>query len=297
MQRLSLTSDLQLSRLAYGLWRVLDDPHHSASHLQAKMEACLELGITTFDQADIYGDYGAEAALGETLRGAPALRDKIEIITKCGIVAPVGRYSHHRVKHYDTSARHILQSVEHSLRLMSIETIDLLLIHRPDPFMDPHDTGRTLDSLIDSGKVRAVGVSNFKPYDMELLRDVMKHPLVTNQIETSLTCSESFSNGDMAYLQQHNITPMAWSPLGGGSLFQSDNEALMKRLNALADQNNSDVAAVAIAWLLSHPAGIIPVFGTNSLERIKSMGAIQHMTIDRETWYELYSLANGHDVP
>ncbi len=296
MQRITLTSDLNISRLVYGLWRILDDPLHSAAHLQAKMETCLKIGLTTFDQADIYGCYATEEAMGETLRAAPHLRNRIEIITKCGIIAPMGRYSEHRVKHYNTSAHHITQSVESSLRLMSIEQIDVLLIHRPDPFMDAEQTGRALDKLIEEGKVRAIGVSNFKPHDIELLSSMMHNPLVTNQIEISLSHSEAFTNGDMAYLQQYKTLPMAWSPLGGGSLFQSQNKGLLNRLSELAEHYDVDVATIAIAWLLAHPAGIIPVLGTNSLQRIKNMGKAVDVKLDRETWFELYSLAKGHEV-
>lgn len=279
------------------MWRLLDDPDHSVAHVQAKIETCLDVGITTFDQADIYGGYAAEEALGEALRAAPQLRGRMEIITKCGIVAPVGRYKDHHVKHYNTSADHITQSVETSLKLMAIDRIDLLLIHRPDPFMDHMETGQTLDNLIRAGKVRAVGVSNFKPRDIDLLSSAMDKPLLTNQIEISLTKTDPFTNGDLAYLQQHRMAPMAWSPLGGGQLFQSGKPDLLSRMKALANDQNADVAAIAIAWLLAHPAGIIPVLGTNSIPRIKAMAQAADLILERDTWFELYSLANGHEVP
>lgn len=297
MQRIELSDTLKISRIAYGMWRLLDDPEHSATHCQAKIEACLESGVTTIDQADIYGGYEAEKALGETLRSAPHLKDKIEVITKCGIVAPIGRYSDHRVKHYNTSAEHITQSAETSLRAMSIDRIDLLLIHRPDPFMDHCNSARALDELVDQGKVRAVGVSNFKPHDIDLLSAAMKHPLVTNQIEISLISNEAFTNGDIAYLQQRHIRPIAWSPLCGGALFQSDNKNLLAKMKELASCYNVEIGAIAIAWLLAHPANIIPVVGTSSLSRISALKNIGNVAIDRETWFELYVLANEQDVP
>ena len=162
MNRVQITDDLSFSRIVYGMWRLGDDPDTSPANVQAKIEACLEQGITTMDQADIYGGYMAEQILGDALRAAPALKDRIEIVTKCDIVAPAGRYADAPVKYYDTSAAHITASVDHSLRLMGIDRIDTLLIHRPDPMMDHMETGSALDNLVASGKVRSVGVSNLR---------------------------------------------------------------------------------------------------------------------------------------
>jgi predicted oxidoreductase len=296
MDRVKLSSDVNISRIVYGMWRLGDDKNTSPKHVQQKIEACLEQGITTIDQADIYGDYKAEAILGDCLRESPHLRDEVEIVTKCGIIAPIGKYQSRRVKYYDTSSAHINYSVESSLENMGIEHIDLLLIHRPDPFMDHMETGQCLDGLIKSGKVKSVGVSNFKTHDFNLLSSAMKNPLVTNQIEISVTASEAFTNGDIAFLQQENICPMAWSPLGGGSIFHQINAPLMRRVQEIAEENSVDEAAVAVAWLLTHPANIVPVMGTNSLARIKTISTACNVDIDRETWFELYSLAKGQDV-
>ena len=246
------------------------------------------------DQADIYGSYTAEALLGAALRQAPGLRERIEIVTKCDIVAPVGRHAGARVKYYDTSAAHITASVEASLREMATDRIDLLLIHRPDPLIDPDETGAALDGLVASGKVRAVGVSNFRPWDTDLLQSRMTARLVTNQIELSLTAHAALVNGDLAHLHQHKIAPMAWSPLAGGALAQAG--ALRAKLDALGLAAGTDWSAVAIAWLLHHPAGILPVLGTNSLARIARIADALHVPMDRQTWYELYTLALGREV-
>jgi predicted oxidoreductase len=296
MDRLTLGS-VEISRLVYGMWRLGDDADTSPAHVQAKVEACLAQGITTMDQADIYGGYVAEAIFGAALRAAPALRDQIEIVTKCDIVAPVGRHSAARVKHYDTSAAHITASVEASLRDMATDRIDLLLIHRPDPLMDHHETGRALDGLIASGKVRAVGVSNFRPWDFSLLQSAMAEPLVTNQIELSLNCRAPFTNGDLAFLQERGIPPMAWSPLAGGHLRAEAGDGLSARLDAIARDAGTDWTAVAVAWLLHHPARVIPVLGTNTLSRIASIADALRVPMDRQTWFELYTLAQGHEVP
>lgn len=294
MDRSNLTPDLSLSRLVYGMWRLGDDPDTRPAHVQAKVEACLAQGITTMDQADIYGGYTAEAILGAALRQAPGLRDRIEIVTKCDIVAPVGRHAGARVKYYDTSAAHITASVETSLREMGTDRIDLLLIHRPDPLIDPDETGAALDGLVASGKVRAVGVSNFRPWDMDLLQSRMTARLVTNQIELSLAAHDAFVNGDLAHLHQHKIAPMAWSPLAGGAMAKAG--PLRAKLDALGHAAGADWSAVAVAWLLHHPAGILPVLGTNNLDRIARISDALRVPMDRQTWFELYTLALGREV-
>ncbi len=296
MQRVKLSDTLEMSRLVYGMWRLGDDSDTSAAHVEAKIQACLDQGITSFDQADIYGDYGAEAVLGNALRANPALRAKMEIVTKCGIVAPVGRYSDAKVKYYDTSRAHILKSVETSLTEMAIGHIDLLLIHRPDPFMDHHETGAALDEVVASGKVGAVGVSNFRPWDWTLLQSAMKTPLVTNQIEISLGQIGPFTNGDLAFHQQHGQPVMAWSPLGGG-LLMAGNPPVGIVADEIAAEFGVDRAAVAVAFLLAHPAGILPVMGTNNLSRIKTISDALKVNLDRESWFRLYEAALGHEVP
>jgi len=297
MEKLQLNDNLSLSRLIYGMWRLGDDENTSPAHVQAKIEACLAQGITTMDQADIYGGYEAEELLGNALKQAPSLREQIEIVTKCDIIAPAGRHSGARVKYYDTSAAHITQSVEDSLRLMAIEHIDLLLVHRPDPMMDHHETGRALDGLVASGKVGSIGVSNFKSHDWTLLQSAMSETLATNQIEISVLANQAFINGDIAYLQERNVAPMAWSPLAGGALFETQNQALLAKLTDIGQQAAVDAASVAVAWLLAHPARIMPVLGTNNIERIAKISQCLDITIDRQTWFEIYEAANGHEVP
>ncbi|NRB16639.1 MAG: aldo/keto reductase [Rhodobacteraceae bacterium] len=295
MERVKFTSDLTLSRLVYGMWRVGDDADTSPSHVQAKIHACLEQGITSFDQADIYGEYSAESVLGGALRGNPGLRNQMEIITKCDIVAPCGRYSDVPVKYYDTSRAHIEKSVENSLRDMAIDHVDVLLIHRPDPLMDHHETGRALDDLVASGKVRAVGVSNFRPWDYELLQSAMTTPLVTNQIEVSLAEISPFTNGDLAFHQRLGHPLMAWSPLGGGALIGADGQ-IGNTMDAIASDNGVDRSAVAVAWLLAHPAKLLPVLGTNNLERIGRISDALAVKMDRVTWFRLYQAALGQEV-
>ncbi len=295
--RIDLMEDLSFSRLIYGMWRLADDADTSADHVRAKMDTCLEQGITTFDQADIYGGFQCEDVMGGAFKADPSLRDKVEIITKCGILFPADKVPDVRVKHYNTSRAHILKSVDNSLKAMSIDYLDMLLIHRPDPFMDFNETGAALDEVVQSGKVRAVGVSNFKISDWSALQMTMDTKLMANQIEISLLESSSFRNGDLVDIAADNMLPMAWSPLAGGGLFTDKHKALFDKLKVIGAQYDVDASAVAIAWILAHPSNILPVLGTNNLERIRSLGDALKVEMDRQTWYKLYESANGHEVP
>ena len=295
MERVALSDKLEFSRLIYGMWRLAEDSDTSAKHVEAKIQACLDQGITTFDQADIYGGYTAETVLGAALKANRSLAKQMEIVTKCDILVDAGRHSGTRVKHYDTSREHIHASVDASLSEMGIEHIDLLLVHRPDPFMDHHVTGAALDELVASGKVGSIGVSNFRPWDWELLQSAMKNQLVTNQIEISLKEIAPFTNGDLAFHQRHGHRLMAWSPLGGGDLM-GGNSAVATVMDRLAAQTEVDRAAVAVAFLLAHPAGILPVLGTNNLSRIATISDALKVRLDRQDWFELYEAALGREV-
>jgi predicted oxidoreductase len=287
------------SALVYGAWRMADGADTSAQTALKKIQLCLDMGITTFDHADIYGDYRCEALFGEALKLNPSLKHKMQIVTKCGIKLISSRYPDRRVKHYDTSAAHIRYSVDNSLKLLGVDRLDTLLIHRPDPFMDAQETGACLDALVKEGKIAAAGVSNFSVSDFDVLQSAMHTKLVTNQLEISLLAQHTFLDGSLSQCQQHKIRPMAWSPLAGGSLF-GDHEAAVRLRPALAriaQAHGTDIDAVAIAWLLAHPAGIVPVVGTNNLERMARLGDALKIKLDRETWYELWTLAAGKEVP
>ena len=295
MKRIKINENIDFSQIIYGMWRLADGEINDAKSVTDKINLCLDQGITTFDQADIYGDYSAEAIFGVALKEDKSLRSKIEIVTKCGIVAPCGKYADVPVKYYDTSKKHIDASVNASLKNMNIDYIDMLLIHRPDPYMDHDETGQALDTLIKSGKIGAVGVSNFKPYDWELLQSTMVNKLHTNQIELSLQSIDAFSNGDVAFHQKNASPIMAWSPLGGGKLMTESNQ-LTNKMDQIGTHYKVDRAAVAISFLLSHPANIIPIMGTNNIDRISRISDALKVKMDRITWFELYTAALGRDV-
>jgi predicted oxidoreductase len=272
------------SRIVYGAWRMNEGTDNSPKEALAKIHACLDIGITSFDHADIYGNYSCESLFGAAL--------------KCDILLKSDKYPLRTTKHYDTSPEHIRASVDASLQRLGIDAIDVLLLHRPDPFMHADDTGACLDALVQAGKIRAVGVSNFKPWDWSLLQASMQSPLVTNQIEINLLATNALTDGSLAQAQQLKAPPMAWSPLAGGKLFSDDAAAnrLRPALQRIANQFNLSVDAVAVAWLLAHPARILPVMGTNNLARIAKLADAFKVDMPRETWYELLEHAVGGEV-
>lgn len=300
LDRITLThSPVSLSRLVYGAWRLADDADTSTAQVRRKIDAALNEGISSFDHADIYGNYQCEALFGQALAADPALRPRLELISKCDIALVSDRFPERRLKYYDTSAGYIRTSVETSLRNLHTDHLDLLLLHRPDPLMDAHETGAALDALVDSGLVRAVGVSNFAPSQWRLLQAAMKHRLVTNQIELSVLERSAFIDGTLDDMQLDGLQALAWSPLAGGRLFGDDAAAARVRplLEALAApvQGRTDLAA--LAWLLRHPAGIAPVVGTNAIERIRGLAGALEINVDRQSWFEIWTAAAGEEVP
>jgi predicted oxidoreductase len=299
MQTIQLHPTLPaFSRIVYGVWRLNDGANHTPDLALRKIQACLDVGITSFDQADIYGDYSCEKLFGQALQMQPSLKHKIQIVTKCDIMLKSDQFPDRRVKHYDTSPEHIRASVDSSLSRLQVDAIDVLLLHRPDPLMDAAATGACLDGLVQSGKIRAAGVSNFKAWDWSLLQAHMRSPLVTNQIELSLLSCDAMTDGTLAQAQQVGAPAMAWSPLAGGALF-SDNAAALRLqpvLQRIGNAHGVQADAVAIAWLLAHPARILPVMGTNSMQRIAKLGDAFKVHMPRQTWFELLELAQGHEV-
>ena len=246
----------ELSRLAWGAWRVLESPETDTPLKLARLiDHCLGLGITTFDHADIYGGYAAEAAFGRALREWGGDRSRLELVTKCGICLVHPARPAHRVKHYDTSPAHLRTALEDSLRALGTDHVDLLLIHRPDPLMEADATARALDDLVAGGKVRHLGVSNHTPAQLDLLQSRFDRPLVTNQIELSITRTTPLTDGTLDQAQRLRFCPMAWSPLGGGlEPHTKSGSGLMPALEALAAEHGcDDPYRVALAWLLRLP--------------------------------------------
>ena len=205
------------------------------------VDTCLDAGITTIDHADIYGGYRVEALFGEMLASRPDLRNRIELVTKCGIALVSPARPDHRIKHYNSTPQHIRQSLENSLRNLKVDHIDLLLLHRPDPLLDAGEIAGVLETLVAEGKTRAVGVSNYTPSQFALLQSKLNIPLVANQIELSVTHTAPLHDGTLDDCQRLGVLPMAWSPFGGGRLFDPEkgNPRLVELLTDLAARYNA----------------------------------------------------------
>ncbi|KGX92551.1 oxidoreductase [Pontibacillus halophilus JSM 076056 = DSM 19796] len=300
MEKIQLANDLSLSRIIHGHWR-LKDWNISKEETLELVEYCISQGITTFDHADIYGNYECEALFGEALKLKPELREQIELVTKCGIVLPSENRPDHKTHHYNTSKDHIIQSVNQSLHNLATDYIDLLLIHRPDPFMDPAEVAEAFKELKQEGKVRHFGVSNFKQSQYDMLQAHLEFELVTNQIELSPYNLENFQDGTLDLCQEKRIAPMAWSPLGGGDVFTSQDDKavrLRETLKKVANELGTDhIDEVMYAWLLSHPAQIMPIVGSGKKERIDRAIKAQSHTLTRDQWFEIYTSSMGYDIP
>lgn len=295
MQHVQLQPDLKLSRIVYGWWR-LTEWQMSSRDIVQRIEDCLELGISSHDHADIYGDYQCEVIFGEALKTQPSLRDNIELISKCGIQLVSPQRPTHKRKNYDTSYAHICASAEQSLCNFGVEQLDLLLIHRPDPLMCAEEMARAFTDLRNSGKVRAFGASNFTPAQFSLLQSRLDFDLVTNQVEISVLHHDAFHDGSLDQAQQLARPPMAWSPLAGGQLFggtEPHQVAVRKCLVELAQQYSCSVDQLAFAWLLKHPANIVPIVGSQSLTRINSACESLHLKLSRDHWYDIWEAADG----
>ena len=291
---------LRCSRLVHGLWR-LAGWSKDKKQIQELMTYCLECGITTFDHADIYGDYTCERLFGEALAESGIERSAIQLVTKCGIKLVSRARPSHRLTSYDTSCAHIVASVEASLQNLRVDYVDLLLIHRPDPFMDPREVNEAFVSLKAAGKVRHFGVSNFLPRQFDMLAANLDVPLVTNQIEYSVMCLDAHADGTIDLCQKLALRPMAWSPFGGGRLFHDDSEQAHRVRETLTrigrELGGAANDQVALAWVLAHPAQFVPVLGTGKASRIGKAVEALDLTLSREQWFEIRRASAGQDVP
>jgi predicted oxidoreductase len=284
-----------VSRIVAGVWRMASWEFDTAQTL-AWIEGCLALGVSTFDHADIYGKFTCEARFGAALALKPSLREQMQIITKCGIRPAGSGAPPSRVKHYNTEAAYITTSVEQSLKNLHTDHIDALLIHRPDPLMNADEVARCFEQLRAQGKVLHFGVSNHAVGQMALVGSRSAMPLVTNQIEISLRQLDAFSNGVLDYCQQHRVRPMAWSALAGGHLLRED--FLSHLLREMAGELQLETPEqVALAWLLAHPSGIVPVIGSRNMQRIAQAERAAQVHMGREDWFRLWSAALGREVP
>lgn len=263
------------------------------------IETCAENGISSFDHADIYGDYTSEEEFGNALRQLPALRSRIQLISKCGIKMVSPNRPAHKIKSYDTGYAYIIGCAERSLKNLRTDYLDLFLIHRPDPLMNPDEIAEAFTKLKKEGKVLHTGVSNFTPSQVQLLHTV--YPVEVNQIEISVTSLAPFHNGQLDQCLEQKILPMAWSPLGGGSLFTGSADRKYQNIFRVAAQLSIKYSIapenIFLAFLRTHPSGILPVLGTSKINRLLSAMEAATLKLEREEWFMLWEASKGHAVP
>jgi predicted oxidoreductase len=288
------------SAMVYGTWRMLDDGS-SLQDINRRLHRCVELGITTIDTAEIYGLYAVEEALGQALALSPGLRDQLQIVTKAGIYVPCDAAPDRKVAFYDTTRAQLIRSLDRSLELIGTDQIDLFLVHRPDWLTSVDDTAAGLNSLLDAGKIRSAGVSNYSPSQFDALGAHLTQPLVTNQVEFHLLHMDPIFDGTFDQCQQQQFQPMAWSPLAGGRIFDQSNDAAVRLVAAAttmsAQYDGATLEQLAYAWIMAHPSRPLPVIGTNKIERIESAAAAANIKLSREDWYALWIAAKGHGIP
>lgn len=286
----------EFSRFVMGYWRLMDW-NMSPVQLADFIEEHLDLGITTVDHADIYGGYQCEAAFGDALKRAPALRERMEIVTKCGIATTAK--PENALGHYITDSAHIVKSAEQSLVNLATDRIDLLLIHRPDPLMDADEVAEAFLALHQSGKVRHFGVSNFTPAQFALLQSRLPFTLATNQVEISPVHQPLLLDGTLDQLQQLRIRPMAWSCLGGGRLFNDEAfQPLRNELETVARELNAEsIEQVVYAWILRLPSKPLPIIGSGKIERVRAALVAEELEMSRQQWFRIRKAALGYDVP
>lgn len=286
----------QFSRFIMGYWRLLDWQLSSAQLLDL-MKYHLDLGITTIDHADIYGGYCCEEVFGKALALEPSLRHKMEIVSKCGIALTAN--SANVLNHYNTTQAHIISSVETSLKKLGTDYLDLLLIHRPNPLMDADEVAQAFVKLKEAGKIRFAGVSNFTPWQFELLQSRLPFPLVTNQLEISPLYQQGTLDGSLDLCQQRKIKPMAWSCLGGGRLFTAPEYApLRKELEHIREEIGAQsIEQVVYAWVLMLPSQPLPIIGSGKRERIAFAAQSLTLPLTLQQWFRIRKAALGFDVP
>jgi predicted oxidoreductase len=291
----------KVSPAIYGFWRWEDVSAAGATTMEKIVNYCLELGINTFDHADIYGGYQCEELFGNVLSKRSFKREDVVLFTKCGVKIPHSARPEIRVKYYDTSAEHILKSVDNSLKKLRTEYIDIFLLDHLDPLSNLEEAALTLERLRGSGKIRNIGVANFSVFQHQLLASYLHVPIVTNHIELNILNTTALDNGQLDYIKQRYMRPLAAAPLAGGRIENGTDPLAVRvhyKLEELSKKYNAHIESIAVAWLIK--LGALPLIGTTSEQRIKNIINAFDVDLDRQDWYELYHASRGkighHDL-
>ncbi|MHD0383543.1 aldo/keto reductase [Staphylococcus simulans] len=302
MDRVKINRNVTYSKMIQGFWR-LNDWQITTQDLNRYLHQLVELGVTTMDHADIYGDYRCEQLFGDALALSPELRDQIELVSKCGIILPTDQFAQFDGHRYDLSKQHIVEAVNRSLQNLKTDVLDTLLIHRPSPLMDPNEVRDALDVLVEAGKIKSFGVSNFNNTQYDLLNQGIKsHKLhiAVNQLEVSPYHAAPIYDGTIDHMYRDDVKIMAWSPLAGGKLLNVEDaksKRVMSIISPLAYKYNVAPASIVTAWLVKHPATIMPIMGTSQIERMQDAVKGLELTLTDQEWFDIYVAVLGQDIP
>jgi len=295
MQKIYLSdSGPKVSEAVYGFYRWHEEVSDAPQTMERIVNLCLELGINTFDHADIYGHYQCEELFGKLMAQGSFRREDVVLFTKCGLRMPHPSQPEVRIPHFDTSKAHITQCLETSLRKLKTDYIDIFLLNHLDPIANLEETALTLERLKDAGKIKNVGVVNFSVFQHQLLASYLRMPIVTNHIELNLLNTSALDNGQLDYIKQRYMRPLASAPLAGGRIANgADILALhvRQKLQEISRKYNSDIESIAVAWLVK--LGALPLIGTTSEQRIRNIAAAFAIDMDHQDWYELYAASRG----
>ncbi|APZ45770.1 aldo/keto reductase [Polaribacter reichenbachii] len=284
------TSKIIIGCMSWGKW----GKQFSTQEAIDLIQFCIENGNTTFDHADLYGDYTTETEFGKAFKESKIERELVHLITKCGIQNP-GETRNNKVKHYNYSKDYIIWSAEQSLKNLKTDYLDTFLIHRPSPLMIPDEIAEAILELQESGKIIDFGVSNFTPFQVDLIAD--KIPVKVNQIEFSLTQNSAMLNGTLDQMLQKEIQPMSWSPLGSVFRVETDQTKKIKEvLKTLSEKYNSTEDTLLLSWLFKHPAKVSPVIGTTNKQRILNANKALEIDLELEDWFLLLEASKGQEV-
>ncbi len=287
-------------RLAHGYWRAHEWDLSDNACLKL-IHQVLETGIQCFDHAACYGGFTNEERFGRALALEKNLRDELYLISKCGILFPNQELPHIQSHYYDNSRAHIIWSAERSIEKLRCGYLDLLLIHRPSPCARPEEIAAAFDDLHRRGLVRHFGVSNYSAQKFSMLQSWVDQPLVTNQIEISPLHPAPFDDGSLDFMLEKRLRPMAWSPLGGGGLFNPESQRSARIAEALlaAGQAHGETRldTLAYAWLLAHPAGIMPIVGSGLPDRIRNAADALNIPFNEQEWLSVYTASQGKPLP
>ena len=284
----------KVSPAIYGFYRWTEAAANDPATMERIVNLCLELGINAFDHAGYYGSYQCEALFGQVIRQKGIKRDNLVLFTKCGLRVPHSSQPDVRIRHYDSSSAHVMRSVEQSLRNLQTDYIDIFLLDHLDPISNLEETAITLRRLKESGKIKNIGVANFNVFQHQLLASYLQFPIVTNHIELNLLNTTALENGQLDYIKQRYMRPLASSPLAAGRIATgTDKEAMAVRIKLmqLAEKYSADIESVAIAWLVK--LGALPLIGTLEEQRIRNIVAAFQVNLDHQDWYDLYNTARG----